>query len=112
MNIFRIGMVCGELFLVGLNIKLMVFSFGKQHYDALFAEISYAMFVLYAVWVHAHRLDENPTWGSGLIILASALGIIGLLGICKQLMETGSYTNGKTVSSIVKHTPVVRRIVS
>ena len=84
MNTWRILIVGFEFALIGLDLRLIVFSLGRKHYDALLAEVSYGMFVFYAAWTHGQSLSYGVTFTLIFSAIAAIIGIVGLSGIRAQ----------------------------
>lgn len=89
--IVRFALAALETFLIGLDLRLIVFSYRLRHWDAVAAEASYIMFVGYAIWVDAINRHVGLTWGLGIRFVASVIGIAGLIGIVKHLNNKGAY---------------------
>lgn len=99
MNTWRILIVGLEFVLIGLDLRLIVFSLGKRHYGAVLAEVSYGMFVFYAAWTHGHSLGYGVTFGLIFSAIAAVIGIAGLSGIVRKLLLHGVYADGRSIDS-------------
>lgn len=84
MNAARIVIILMEIFLMGLNARLIFCSFTKSHWDAVLAEISYGLFIFYAVWRHGTNLEAGITLSLILSAIAGVIGIAGLIGIVRK----------------------------
>jgi hypothetical protein len=85
---WRLIMSCLEVFLLGLDLRLIVYSCKQRHADAVLAEVSYLMFVFYVAWVDfLNRHSSVVTPGVMLKVAASVIGIAGLIGIARHMSQ-------------------------